>query len=160
MTKEEKAEYDRKYREKNKEKIRLKKKLYNESEAGRQMQKRARGKRKEYHNEFCRRPEQRQKEKNRRYLKLGQNKLKNCLVCHLDKPIIEFKFGEIFHDKRYYLCKECEKKSFEETGLRTKGVIQAITTRCDYRLSRQDIAEHPYFIEANKYLISLKKLTK
>lgn len=164
MTSEEKkalkAEYDRQYRAKNKELIRSKKKIYNQSESGRATQKRNREKQKEYHKEYCRKPEQRSKERQRRYIREGKTDLKFCICCESNKPIIEFEFGEIFQDNRYYLCKECEIKSYEKTGLKTKGVIQAITTRSKYKLTRQDIAEHPYLIEANKYLISLKNLTK
>lgn len=160
VTKEEKREYDKLYREKNKEKIRLKKQIYNQSELGREMQKRSRENTKEYHNEYCKKPEQRLKEKLRRHKRENKIHLKYCLGCEKEKQIIEFPQGDIFEDKRYYLCKECERISFEKTGLKTKGVIQAIHTRSKYKLTRQDIAKHPYLIEANKYLISLKNLTK
>jgi Ni,Fe-hydrogenase III large subunit len=54
MTKEQKREYDRIYREKNKELIKKKKQVYNKSPAGRAMQKRSREKRRDYHLEYCR----------------------------------------------------------------------------------------------------------
>jgi hypothetical protein len=55
--KEEKAKYDRLYRIKNNEKIKNRNKKYNSSPAGRAMQKRNREKFKEYHLEYCRKPE-------------------------------------------------------------------------------------------------------
>lgn len=54
MTKEQKREYDRQYREKNKELLKKKKQAYCETPAGREMQKRSREKRKKYHLEYCR----------------------------------------------------------------------------------------------------------
>ena len=53
-SKEKKRLYDIEYRRKNKETIRNKNIIYNESEAGRAMQKRARDKQKESHLEYCR----------------------------------------------------------------------------------------------------------
>lgn len=50
----EKSEYDRQYRAKNVELLKQKKEIYNQSSAGRAMQKRARDKRKEYHKEYIR----------------------------------------------------------------------------------------------------------
>lgn len=161
--KEKKAEYDRLYRIRNKESIALKKKLYSESEAGRQMQKRQRVKNKisGYHNAFCRKPEQRAKEKINRHKRLGTfGKVKTCLICELEKPILDFQCYLVFPDKRNYLCRDCEQKQELELGIKTKNVIQAMVTRCDYRLSRKDVAKYPYLIEANKYLILLKKLVQ
>lgn len=155
-----KAEYDRKYREENSVIIKAKKMIYNESPAGRATQKRARSKRKQYHNEYCRKPEQRTKERFRRYRREGKDKLKQCLTCLEEKPLIEFASGKIFHDGRYYLCKECDSKSNEETGLKTKRVINTICSISKYKLSRKEIAENPYMIEAKKYLLSIKNLTK
>lgn len=155
-----KAEYDRKYREENSTIIKAKKIVYNESPAGREMQKRARGKKKEYHNEYCRKPEQRTKERFRRYRREGKDKLKQCLTCLKEKPLIEFASGKIFHDGRYYLCKECDSKSIEETGIKTKRAIYTISSVSKYKLSNKEIAENPYMIEAKKYLLSIKNLTK
>lgn len=160
MTKEAKAEYDRKYRERKKEEIRLKKKLYSESENGRAMQKRQRQKRKEYHNEYCRKPEQRQKEKHRRHFRLNQLENKFCIVCEKDKPKIEFTASRIYQDGRMYLCKKCDELHKKDFGITTKSVIQVIVTSCDYKLTREDVAKYPYFIEAKKYSIILNKLTK
>lgn len=160
--KELKSEYDRNYRLLNKEKIQEKKRLYNQSKAGREMQKRQRLKRKESgkHNEYCRKPEQRQKEKIRRYLRLNQLDNKHCIICEIDKPKINFTASRIYQDGRMYLCKECEQSHQKQLGISTKSVIQAIVTSCDYKLSREDVAKYPYFIEAKKYSIILNKLTK
>lgn len=49
----EKAEYDKKYREINSELIKNKTRIYNQSEAGRAMQKRSREKKKDYHKKYC-----------------------------------------------------------------------------------------------------------
>jgi hypothetical protein len=54
MTKEQKREYDRLYREKNKELIKEKKRAYNKTPEGRATQKRSREKRKQQHLEYCR----------------------------------------------------------------------------------------------------------
>lgn len=155
-----KAEYDRKYREENSDIIKAKKVIYNESPAGRATQKRARSKKKEYHNEYCRKPEQRTKERFRRYKREGKDKLKECLICKENKPLIEFASGKIFEDGRYYLCKECDSKSYEETGFKSEEVINTICSASKYKLTRQEIAKNPYMVEAKKYLISIKNLTK
>lgn len=55
--KNEKAEYDKKYREERKEIIRIKKQEYNKTPAGRATQKRNRDKLKDYHKQYCRQPE-------------------------------------------------------------------------------------------------------
>ena len=160
MTREEKAEYDKKYRERKKEELRLKKKLYNQSENGRAMQKRQREKRKEYHLDYCRNPIQRQKEKLRRHIR--ENKLipKFCIVCSKTKPIIEFEAWDICEDGRSYICKDCEKEHKKVLGCSTKNVITAIVMRRYSNLTRSDVVKHPYLVEANKFLILLKKLTK
>lgn len=162
MTKEEKAEYDRQYRLKNKESIQLKKKLYNESTAGREMQKRARQKRKQegYHNAYCRKPEQRQKERARRHIRENKLGSKLCIGCEETKQILEFEHWSISKDDRHYLCKECEKRHKIEFGCSTRNVITAMIMRPYTNLTRQDLIEHPYLIEANKFLILLKQLTK
>lgn len=160
MTKEEKAQYDRQYRAKNKEKIRLRNIAYNESEAGRAMQKRAREKRKQYHVEYCRRPEQRAKEKARRHIRENKLSPKYCIVCEKTKSIIEFSAWNISKDGRSYICRECEGRHKKELGCSTKNVLTAMVMRPYTNLSRYDLIEHPYLIEANKFLILLKQLTK
>lgn len=165
LKRKEKSEYDKEYREKNKALIKLKKAAYTRSESGIKMQRKRRAKLKEsgYHNEYCRKPEQRQKERERRYLKAGLNELKFCIVCMQHKPKISFTRGHIFKDGRYYLCRDCEIDSKHKTGLSTRSVIGVIHQRSwklfgSDGLTRAEIAEHPYLIEANKYFISLKNL--
>lgn len=158
--KEQKAEYDRKYRAANREKIKLRNKHYNESEAGRAMQKRSREKLKKYHVEYCRKPEQREKEKIRRHVREKKLLPKFCIVCETTKPIIQFAAWDISKDGRSYLCKECENKHQKEYGCSTRNVITAMVMRPYTSLTREDLMEHPYLIEANKFLILLKKLTK
>lgn len=160
MNKEEKAEYDKKYRAKNKEKIRLRNQAYNKSEAGRAMQKRAREKRKEYHVEYCRKPDQRVKEKLRRHIRENKLRPKLCIVCNEIKPIIYFECWTISEDNRSYLCKECENKHRHIYGCSTRNVLTAMVARRYTNLTRQDLIKHPYLIEANKFLILLKQLTK
>lgn len=160
-----KSEYDRLFRAKNKEIIKKKKSDYAKSELGRELQKRQRTKRKENgkHAEYYRQPEQRHKEKIRRYIRLGQLQEKFCISCETKKPLIEFDCYTVFPDKRLYQCKECESKQKIELGCTTRGVMTAIVMRSNKMggtLTRKDIAKHPYLIEANKYLILLKQLTK
>lgn len=158
--KRQKAQYDREYREKNREKIRLRKIAYNESPAGRAMQKRHRDKSKVYHVEYCRKPEQRQREKHRRHIR--ENKLgeKHCIGCDKTKKILDFECYNVFPDKRLYLCRDCESEHRELLGCSTRNVMTAIVMRSYTNLTRYDIAKHPYLIEANKYLILLKQLVK
>ena len=159
--KEKKAEYDRLYRARNKEIIRLKKQAYYITETGRATQKRNRDKKdQKQHNEYCKLPEQRHKERLRRHKRSGTDQLKHCLCCGSFKQKIEFQSARIFEDNYYYLCRECEKESHLKTGQTTRSVIQAIVTLSDGKLSRQDVAKHPYLIECKKYLISLNKTLK
>lgn len=159
--KEKKAEYDRKRRLLKKDEIKAKKKAYNESPAGRAMQKRAREKKcQKKHNEYCKLPEQRQKERLRRRKRTGTDQLKYCLCCNSFKQKIEFQSARIFPDGYYYLCRECEKESFKTTNQSTRSAIQAIVTLSDGKLTRQDVAKYPYFVECKKYLISLNKYLK
>lgn len=158
-----KAQYDRLYRLKNKERIKENKRQYNESEAGRAMQKRQRQKNKEngYHNAFCRKPEQREKERKNRYKRRGILGLKkHCIGCSKDKFVMEFQSMRVFPDGRNYLCNDCELEQKEKLGVSTKHAIQCIVSASDYKLSRQDVAKHPYFIDAKKYSLTLTRLTK
>lgn len=160
--KKRKKEYDIKYREKNKEFLKEKNRKYNESPAGRAMQKRQREKRKEYHNAYCRKPEQRLKEKLRRYKRILGNdfneKKKLCISCEVEKFILEFQFSSIFPDNRLHVCRECESIKHKKYGASTKSTINAMVNRRYSKLKREDIARHPYLIEANRVLISLKQL--
>lgn len=163
--KKEKADYDKLYRDKNREALKEKARIYNLSEAGRETQKRLRVKRKQNgkHAEYCRKPDQRKKEKHRRHIHLGQLKEKHCIGCDRNKPLIEFECYTVFPDKRLYLCKDCEKIHETELGCTTRGVMTAIVMRSrkmNGMLTRRDIAKYPYLIEANKYLILLKQLVK
>jgi len=165
MTKEQKREYDREYRLKNKEKLKLQKSTYCKSEAGRLMQKKQRAKNKlsGYHNEFCRKPEQREKEKLRRYIRENKTQLKKCLLCNNEKQIIEFNSFPVFPDKRNYQCKECQYKQEADLGLTTRQVLGCIRSgliKTESNLKISDIVKYPYLIEANKYLLSLKQLIK
>jgi len=165
MDKQQKAEYDKKYRERKKDEIRLKKKLYSESENGRAMQKRQRQKKKEsgYHNEYCRKPEQREKERKRRHIRENKTDLKTCLLCNKQKQKIEFNSFPVFPDKRNYQCKGCEYKQQDELGLTTRNILQCIRSnlvKTKSNLKISDIVKYPYLIEANKYLLLLKQLTK
>ncbi len=162
MTKEEKREYDIEYRLNNKGKISARNKLYCKSKSGREMQKRQREKNKEsgYTNAYNKRPEQRKKEKKRRYIREGKLGLKECLICEIYKSIMDFEYWDICPDKRSYLCKKCERQHQKELGCTTRNVITAMVTRPYTSLKRKDIAKYPYLIEANKYLILLKKITK
>lgn len=156
-----KAEYDKEYRHKNREIIRLRNIIYNESEAGRLMQKRARIKKGQAaQNEFCRKPEQRLKERHRRHIR--ENKLgeKLCIGCDSLKKILDFECWIVAPDKRHYLCKECENKSQSELGYSTRNCVTAIVMRTYTKLTRYDLLKYPYLIEANKYLILLKQLVK
>lgn len=155
-----KAEYDRLYRLKNKEKIKAKKVLYNQTIDGRAMQKRAREKRKEYHKEYCRNPEQRQKEKVRRHIREKKLSLKHCIVCDNSKHIIDFSAWDISEDGRSYICKTCEHTHQIDLGCSTRNVLTAMVMRPYTNLTRRDLIKHPYLIEANKYLILLKQLTQ
>jgi hypothetical protein len=164
MTKEEKREYDKEYRRKNKEKIRLKKfKYYQENRKEiytRQKARKDNDESRAKHAEYCRKPEQRAKEKERRHIREGKTGTKQCLDCLEHKNVLEFEHWSICEDDRHYLCKKCEKRHQKELGCTTRGVVTAILMRRYSNLTRRDIAKHPYLIEANKYLILLKQLTK
>lgn len=164
MTKQEKREYDKEYRLKNKEMLRLKKSNYyrenKQKILAKQKEIKDNAEARAKHAEYCRRPEQREKEKIRRHIREGKTGVKQCLECLEHKNVLEFECWPICKDNRHYLCKKCEKKHQKELGCTTKGVVTAIVTRRYSNLTRRDIAEHPYLIEANKYLILLKQLTK
>ena len=163
MTKEEKRIYDIAYRAKNRELLKAKKKAFNETDAGRRTQKRAREKRKDYHNEYCRKPEQREKEKHRRHIRENKLGFKVCLRCGIEKNILDFESYLCFPDGRLYHCKSCEENDKKELGITIRGTMQAIrmsSLKMGGNLTRKDMAKHPYFIESYKYLILLKQLTK
>lgn len=164
--KEKKRIYDIEYRKKNKKSIQSKKIAYNSSPDGRAVQKRRRVKIKEsgYALKYNKQPEQRKKERYRRYKRLyGDNwreQTKKCLGCDDSKLFLEFEGYEVFPDKRHYLCKECEAYQQEHLGCSTRNTMTAMVMRPYTTLTRQDIALHPELIEANKFLILLKQLLK
>ncbi len=162
MTKDEKKEYDRLYRLKNKERIAVRKKLYNESPAGREHQKTQREKKKKsgYTNEYNKRPEQRLKEKLRRYKREGKNGFKKCIACEEHKQLMEFESWTVAPDGRCHICNDCEAEQREVLGCSTRNVVTAMVMRPYTNLTRKDLCKHPYLIEANKYLILLKNITK
>lgn len=161
--KQKKAEYDRKRRAEKSEELKIKARLYNQSEAGRAMQKRARQKRKQYHNEYCRSKDQRKKERIRNRKKRGLTKLKVCLICNQEKEYIHFEAYKVFEDGRLYMCKDCEDKDQKDNGIIMRsllGVIRTNLLKTKSTLKVSDICKYPYLVEANKYLLLLKRLTK
>lgn len=164
MTKEEKREYDKKYRDRNKELLKAKKRKYwhenKEAIKAKRRVRRDNDEARKRHAEYCRHPEQRHKEKIRRYIREGKTGVKTCLKCQKSKGIMNFECWLIMPEKRHYLCKECEKQDYNELGISTRYVITAMVNRRYTRLKRKDIGNNPYLIEANKYLILLKRLTQ
>lgn len=163
--KQEKAEYDRqrrkslgdtlkiakkKYYEANKETILPKMRVYNRS-------------RMSSHVIYCRQPEQREKERLRNRKKKGLTYIKNCLSCQNDKQLIDFESYPIFPDRRLYICKDCQTKEIAELGVSIREVMQSIRSnlvKTKSNLKVKDVAKYPYLIEAHKYLLLLKRLTK
>lgn len=163
--KAEKAEYDRQYRQKNSETIKIRKAeaFKKDYTANPEKYREQRQKRMPYHVKYCRKPDQREKERLRNRKKNGLTEIKNCLCCSYDKQKIEFESYLIFPDKRHYMCKSCEEKDFKELNITTREVLATIRTsliKSKSILTVKDIAQHPYLIEANKYLLLLKRLTK
>lgn len=155
--------YDIEYRLKNKDKLKKTKREYAKSTNGRNGQKRQREIRKAsgYANEYNKKPEQREKERFRRYVRLygedWRENIKKCIVCENEKHFLEFEHAPNFPDERIHLCKECEKWQQENWGCNTRNVITAMVMRDYSNLTREDVSQHPYLIEANKLLILLKK---
>lgn len=163
--KAEKAEYDRLYREKNAERLKQQKKekFQKDYTANPEKYRERRQNRMPYHVAYCRLPKARAKEKEARYRRLGQNKTKKCLRCKKDKRIIEFEAYTVFPDKRLYQCKECETIQSKELGVTTRFIlacIRSILHKHQSNLTIRDITPYPYFIEAYKYSLLLKRLTK
>lgn len=161
--KEEKAQYDRVRRKEKREELKIKAQQYNQTAAGRATQKRSRQKLKQYHVEYCRKPEQRTKERLRNRRKKGLTELKTCLCCNQEKQRIEFEAYLIFPDKRLYMCKDCEQKDFNELNITLREVlatIRSVLVKTKSNLKVKDIAKYPYLIEAHKYSLLLKRLTK
>lgn len=160
-----KSEYDKKYRDKNIDTIKKRKAeafkidYANNPEKYREQRK----KRMPNHVIYCRQPKARAKEREARYRRLGQTKLKQCFDCKQEKRIIEFENYDVFPDKRNYICKECDKKQNEEFGMTTRRLLAVVRTALLKQrsiLNVKDITPHPYMIEAYKYLLLLKQITK
>lgn len=163
--KAEKAEYDKIYREKNLERIKkakseaFKKDYADNPDKYREQ----RQKRMPQHIIYCRMPKHRAKEKEARYRRLGQTKNKECLICQTEKRIIEFVAYAVFPDGRNYICKACEDKEEKEMGISLREVLQTIRTalhKHESSLTIRDYTPYPYLIEAHKYSLLLKRLTK
>lgn len=164
--KAEKSEYDKKrlngdkreeilakkkaYHQENREWINEKQKVYNKT-------------RTDKHAAYCRQPEQRAKERIRNRKKAGLDKIKTCICCGLDKELIQFESFHVFPDKRLYMCKSCEEKDKLELNITMREVLANLRTsliKSRSNLKVSDVCKHPYLIEAHKYLLLLKRLTK
>lgn len=166
--KEIKKKYDKEYRRKNKALIDKKKKEYYEKNK-KEIYKRNRKKldndeHRKKHAEYCRKPDQRKKEKINRYKRIYGNDWKEqtkfCISCNQDKHIFNFESFPVFPDGRRHICDECETYQNEKYGYSTRLTMTAMVMRRYTNLTREDIAKKPYLIEANKYLIMLKQLVK
>lgn len=163
--KAEKAAYDKAFRENNRVRLKAEKAeaFKKDYAANPEKYREIRKKRMPQHVIYCRLPKARAKEREARYRRLGQNKTKNCLCCKKDKRIIEFEHYPIFPDGRNYLCKECEALQAKELGVTTKEVLQCIRSglhKHKSKLTIRDFTPYPYLIEAHKYSLLLKRLTK
>lgn len=163
--KAEKAEYDKAYRKKNSERIKKDKaekfaiEYANNPDKFREQRK----KRMPYHVEYCRKPEQREKERLRNRRKNGLTKLKTCLCCKEEKEFVHFEAYKIFPDGRNYMCKYCEIKEANELGITMREVLQTIRSglvKHQSKLNIRDMVKYPYLIESHKYSLLLKRLTK
>ena len=169
MTKAEKVEkkriYDIEYRKKNASKIKSRREKYyaeNKEEIyARQREARDNDEARKKHAEYCRRPDQRKKERRNRYKRrFGNNwnaKKKFCVACEKEKFILEFEHSPIFPDNRRHICNDCEDFQKKEYGYSTRLTLAAMKSRRYTNLMWEDFAKHPYLIEANKFLILLKR---
>lgn len=164
-----KAEYDKKRREKLKEQIKAQKKEYYELNKKEIYRKQRLRKDNDFyrakHAEYCRRYDQRAKEKINRYKRVyGENYLsdtKVCISCNEEKNLhLDFDKYNVFPDGRLHICSQCESLHKKAFGYSTRGTMTAMVMRRYTNLTREDIAKHPYLIEANKFLILLKQLVK
>lgn len=104
QSKEAKRLYDIEYRRLNKEKIRLSKQEYNKTENGRATQKRARDKQTNYHLEYCRTNEYRDKKKVYDKINLAKKKYGEywecmILVDKINKLVVEMVPNKYERDK-------------------------------------------------------------
>lgn len=163
--KAEKAEYDREYRKKNAERLKIEKAEWFKKDyyANLEKYRKQRQQRMPYHVEYCRKPDQRTKERLRNRKKNGLTKVKACLCCGEEKELINFESYLIFPDNRLYMCKDCEENDLNELGITTREVLQCIRTglyKTESVLTIRDYTPYPHLIEAHKYLLLLKRLTK
>ncbi len=138
------------YYEANKEKILPKMRVYNKSRMA-------------SHVVYCRQPEQREKERTRRRKNKGLDKVKVCICCNHEKQFIDFESYLVFPDGRNYMCKQCEDVDVKELQITTREVLQTIRSalhKHESVLTIRDLTPYPYLIEAHKYLLLLKRLTK
>lgn len=161
-----KSIYDAQYRKDNIEKIKKRNKEYysknKDSLYKKQREKQDNDEYRAKHAEYCRLFCQRYKERIRRYVRQygtdWKTKTKFCISCEQEKHFMKFESMPVFPDGRRHICDECENEQKEKYGYTTRGTMTAMVMRRYTNLTRQDIAKHPYLIEANKYLILLKQL--
>lgn len=163
--KSEKAEYDREYREKNAERLKLVKaeEFKKDYAANPEKYRKRRKDRMPYHVEYCRKPDQREKERLRNRKKNGLTETKRCLCCKEEKQKIDFESFPIFPDKRLYMCKACEDKDLNELNITIREVLasmRASLIKSKSNLKISDMVKYPYLIDAHKYLLLLKRLTR
>ena len=160
-----KSEYDRLFRLKNKERDKPKKAAYHKKVYAENPEKfkQIRKAKQQWQNEYCRRKDQREKERLRNRAKNGLNQTKDCLICNENKQFVDFESYAIFQDGRHYMCKSCELKDIKELNIHTREVLQTLRSnlvKTKSNLKIRDMAKYPYLIEANKYLLLLKRQTK
>lgn len=157
-----KAEYDKEYRKKNYEKLKIKKQKYNQTPEGRAAQKRNREKRKDYHNAYWRKRDQRDKELIRRnkrlYGKDVYERQRVCVVCNQEKSLIEFRYSKLAPEERMYLCLKCEAEQNKLYHIRTTEIINIMRNKST--LSTKELLKHPELIEAKKMAIALTREIK
>lgn len=166
LIKSEKAEYDKKRLngDKRQEILNKRKEYHHENRDIINHKQKIRNKaRMPQHVIYCRQPSQREKERIRNRKKNGLTEIKKCLICNQEKQKIHFECYNIFPDKRLYMCMECEKNQEDELGISNRHNIQCIRSaliKTKSNLTIRDIAKYPYLIEANKYLLLLKRQIK
>ena len=163
MSPEEKKEakrlYDIEYRKKNADKIKKR-----NPEKYREQRK----KRYPKHLEYLNTPEYKAYKKEydfkfrfiQKYGKLEYERKKVCLICEDEKRIWDFQRNELCPDGRMYICKQCEANHQHEYGIKTCYVVTAIVNTAHKHgssLTREDIYNYPYYIEAYKFNILLKR---
>lgn len=162
---EKKRLYDIEYRKKNLERITESKKRYYQENYeeiyAKQKRKRDNDESRKKHAEYCSGLEYRRKERIRRYIRLygenWQSNVKYCISCEKEKFMLEFEHSPIFPDNRRHICNDCEEYQNKIYGYSTRLTLAAMKSRRYTNLMWEDFAKHPYLIEANKFLILLKR---